>query len=279
MEASTETHWVGTVFVLVLVLAALAPALFRRKNRFLGRLHCEMQARWSYVLGIAFLYIVTYPYTHVYCFSNSTAQTTSKAFVETLLSIAPYVKTLVICAASWLGLGFAGCIDCEEFHPVQVWRGGAKVWVPWLRSTIGTIMLLIVASAAKGVIAEIAGEKPVGAAQTTSTLSPWMGLVIMFNSAGIAEEVLHRLLMLSALWLLMRKRRHAVVASAIIFAAYHLTPINPLYLEFWECPISQSVGSFLSGIVLGNLYTQKGFEAAVVSHTLVNWLLTLSFSS
>ncbi len=64
----------------------------------------------------------------------------------------------------------------------------------------------------------------------------------------------------------------AILLSAAAFGAYHLTPIDSLYLTFWQYPLRQFFSSFFAGIVLGYVYVRRGYETAVLGHTLTDWL-------
>ncbi len=95
--------------------------------------------------------------------------------------------------------------------------------------------------------------------------------------AGIAEETTYRLVALSFVWALTGRRWLAIFISAMLFGAYHLTPLSGNYLTFLKFPISQFVGSTLIGIVWGYVYVKRGYETTVLSHALSNWIPVLLF--
>jgi membrane protease YdiL (CAAX protease family) len=95
--------------------------------------------------------------------------------------------------------------------------------------------------------------------------------------AGIAEETLYRLVILSLVWRLTGLRWVAVVIAALVFAAYHLSPLDSFYLTFWQYPVSQFLSTALIGLVWGWLYVKRGYETAVLGHTLSDWLPVLLF--
>jgi len=70
----------------------------------------------------------------------------------------------------------------------------------------------------------------------------------------------------------------AIAASAVLFGAYHLTPLDGMYRTFWQFPVSQFVASTLMGIVWGIVYVKRGYETAVLAHTLSNWIPFMLFS-
>jgi membrane protease YdiL (CAAX protease family) len=94
----------------------------------------------------------------------------------------------------------------------------------------------------------------------------------LLAGAGIFEETLFRLVVLSLIWQLTRSRWVAIVLAAVAFGAYHLTPLDSFYLTFWQHPWTQFLSATFSGLVLGVVYTWKGYETAVLGHTLSDWL-------
>lgn len=100
----------------------------------------------------------------------------------------------------------------------------------------------------------------------------WLTGFSLLSGAGIFEETLFRLVILSGVWRLTRSRWLAVVLAAAAFGAYHLTPLDSFYLVFWQHPWTQFFSSALSGVVLGAVYTWRGYETAVLGHTLSDWL-------
>ncbi len=116
--------------------------------------------------------------------------------------------------------------------------------------------------------------------QAASTLfagNKWLVFFSALGGAGIAEETTYRLVCLSLVWKLTGKSWLAVVISALVFGAYHLTPLNGMYLTFLKYPISQFLGSVLIGLVWGYLFVKRGFGTAVLGHTLSDWLPLMLF--
>ena len=50
--------------------------------------------------------------------------------------------------------------------------------------------------------------------------------VMLFGGAGMFEEVVFRLFVVSGLWYLFKRPSWAIIISALIFGLYHLTPLN-----------------------------------------------------
>ena len=107
----------------------------------------------------------------------------------------------------------------------------------------------------------------------------------LLQGAGFAEETPYRLVIVSLVWRLAggarvarRGRGLAIWAGALAFAAYHLTPLDSMYAVFWQYPIAQFSASLLIGLVWGWIYTRRGFETAVLAHTLSDWIPALLFA-
>lgn len=100
----------------------------------------------------------------------------------------------------------------------------------------------------------------------------WASFFLLLAGAGIAEETLFRLVILSLVWRLSGSRWLAILISAAAFGAYHLTPIDGFYLTFWQYPLRQFFSSMLVGIVLGYVYVRRGYETAVLGHTFADWI-------
>jgi membrane protease YdiL (CAAX protease family) len=100
----------------------------------------------------------------------------------------------------------------------------------------------------------------------------WSLFFVFFSGAGLAEETAYRLLFLSFFWYFTRRRWLAILLSALLFGLYHLSPLDQMYATFWQFPISQVLSTTFIGLVWGFIYSRRGFETAVLSHTLHNWL-------
>jgi membrane protease YdiL (CAAX protease family) len=116
------------------------------------------------------------------------------------------------------------------------------------------------------------------AAQNTLPSNKWIVFFTLLAGSGIAEETPYRLVLLSLISKLTRRRWLAITLSALVFGVYHLTPLSGMYRIFWQFPISQFLGSTLIGLVWGYLYIKRGYETTVLGHTLSNWLPLLFFA-
>lgn len=95
---------------------------------------------------------------------------------------------------------------------------------------------------------------------------------LFLAGGGIAEELVHRLVLLSLLWALTRRPWAAILISAVVHSAYHFTPLNSLYPIFLKFPISQFVSGVVMGTLWGYVFFKRGFETTALAHTLSDWL-------
>jgi membrane protease YdiL (CAAX protease family) len=100
----------------------------------------------------------------------------------------------------------------------------------------------------------------------------WQNFFLLLAGAGISEETLYRLVLVSLFWRLTRRPWVAIVISAVLFGAYHLSPLDALYLYYWERPITIFTMSTVMGIVMGYVYLKYGYETAVLGHTFADWI-------
>jgi membrane protease YdiL (CAAX protease family) len=78
--------------------------------------------------------------------------------------------------------------------------------------------------------------------------------------------------LLSLIWVTTRRRWISIIGAAALFGAYHLTPLDVLYLTFWKFPVTQFMSSLFTGLMWGYLYTRRGLETTILGHTLSNWI-------
>jgi membrane protease YdiL (CAAX protease family) len=102
--------------------------------------------------------------------------------------------------------------------------------------------------------------------------NPWQSFFLLLAGAGIAEETTYRLFCLSFFWRVTRRPWAAIILSALLFGAYHLSPLDALYLQYWERPLTVFTLSMVMGVVMGYVYLKRGYESAVLGHTLGDWI-------
>jgi membrane protease YdiL (CAAX protease family) len=254
----TTLIWIAAWVAALLVVIAL-PRLTRRRIAFVE----ELKAQWKPSLGIAGVYLGS-----------------------TLLGgrgiLNPYVLA-VFCQAMF-GLTIAsGIPGCQALRMSQALIHKRQIWRDLFGSLLVTL-LVVVPAILVGTIGLSIGKSIFGEVnQTAQAQAPFTGnpaatFFLFLAGSGIAEETPYRLFLVTALWRLTRRPGLAIVASALIFGLYHLTPLDGQYQTFWLFPISQVLASSLIGVIWGYLYRWRGYEAAVLAHTLSNWLPILIFA-
>lgn len=183
-------------------------------------------------------------------------------------------------------IGLALAYGIKGFEPLPVARAVIKRDRPWravavllLVSVAAGVLGLFVGSIGMGIVQDVVGEVS-RTAETAAALpfEKWQAFFALLAGAGITEEAVYRLVIVSAVWKVTGKAWLGIVVGAVVFAAYHLTPIDTLYLEFWRYPVSQFVSTFLIGLLWGYLYTRRGFETAVLGHTMSDLIAVLVFT-
>jgi membrane protease YdiL (CAAX protease family) len=173
-------------------------------------------------------------------------------------------------------LGLAVARGIAGFEPLPVWQAFRERRGAWR-----AVLLLLVIGVAAGFVALVVGSVSMSMGrevfhetslneQVASEFpaNKLQAFFLLLSGAGIAEETTYRLLAVSAVWLLFKRRWLAILVGALLFAAYHLTPLDGYYLYFWQYPVSQFLGSALIGLIWGWLYTRRGYETAVLGHTM-----------
>jgi membrane protease YdiL (CAAX protease family) len=195
----------------------------------------------------------------------------------------PYA--IAIFCQTLIGLALARSIF--GFEPFPVARPIRRQERPWrnvvLMLTVSLVMvvpILFIGSVGLSMGAQIFGETiRTDEAMEAFRANPVSIFFLLLSGAGIAEETPYRLVLLSLFWRWTRRRWLAVLMSAAMFGAYHLTPLDGLYRTFWRFPASQFLASSLIGILLGYVYVKRGYESAVLSHTFGDWIPFLLFAN
>jgi membrane protease YdiL (CAAX protease family) len=231
-----------------------------------------MIAQWKPSLAITALYLIGYG-------------------VSSGLTIRNVVNAITLFCHSLLGLALAHRI--AEFEPFPVARAVIRRERKWRNIILMLVIALLttpigpIASSASATISErVFGETRAEIEMSTVTSilpsNPWLAFLALLAGAGIAEETTYRLLLLTLLWRITRRRWLAILLSAVLFGAYHLSPFNRMVHIWWQFPISQFLATTMGGLVLGYLHVKRGYETSVLSHTLGDWIpfaLQLLFQS
>ncbi len=136
------------------------------------------------------------------------------------------------------------------------------------------ITALIISGLLWGVLLQIFGETMNNPQGVVSVFphNAWRTFFFLLAGAGIAEETTYRLVFLSLFWRLTRRPWVAIILSTLLHAAYHLSPLDAVYRQFWDHPITIFASSTLMGIVMGYVYLKRGYETVVLGHTLGDWV-------
>jgi len=266
-QTPSEVITATLIFIASWLVIVLVILLAGRYYPAIGRFRDRMVSKWKPALAISGLYILS-----------------TGLGGRGILN--PYV--LAIFCQVLIGLTFASSI--EGFEPLPVANA-----IIQRNKVISQTLLLLVISILSVIPALLIGTigLDIGrhifseanytqqAASTLTSLAPnkWSVFFLLMAGAGIAEETTYRLVCLSLIWKLTKRRRLAILISALLFGAYHLTPLSGMYLTNWQFPISQFIASTLIGLVWGYLFVKRGFGTAVLGHTLSDWLPMLLFSA
>jgi membrane protease YdiL (CAAX protease family) len=194
---------------------------------------------------------------------------------------------LAVFCQALIGLTIAS--DIEGFEPLPVANAVIqrhhvfRQVAMWLAiSVLAVVPALEIGSIGLDIGKQVFGEanytQEASNSITSSVPNKWQVFFLYLGGAGIAEETTFRLVCLTFIWKLTRRKGLAILLSALLFGAYHLTPLSGMYRINWQFPISQFTASTLIGLIWGYLYIKRGFETSVVGHTLSNWLPMMLFS-
>lgn len=216
--------------------------------------------------------------------------------VFSTLMLRQWKKALLIMCIFWLGMAIGGTyltaapliVFCQALLgfalaektglPGIMWqspgehRHHLRQVVTILIASIIVIIPILLATIAGGIIGNIAGEHPANNVVSTYKDQPVQSLFILLAGAGIAEETVFRLVLVPLIILFTHKKWLAICGSSLLFAIYHLIPINSAYQTYWQFPVTQFAITFFTGIVFAYVYLRRGYETTVLGHTLSNWI-------
>jgi membrane protease YdiL (CAAX protease family) len=247
-------------FWLILVLVILIAGQFHPAVRGFRN---QMMTKWKSALVIAGLFVLGMGFGGRGFFNPS--------------AIAIFCEALI-------GLAIAsGIEDCQPLRVTNAFVQHRQI----LRQVVLMVVISVIAVVIALLIGTIGlniGQKLFGetnyTSQAANSLSPnkWRTFFLFFSGAGIGEETPFRLVLLSFLWKVTKRKWPAIILSALVFGAYHLTPLDSMYRTFWQFPISQFIASTFMGLIWGYLFTKRGYETIVLGHTLSNWLPLMLFA-
>jgi membrane protease YdiL (CAAX protease family) len=120
-------------------------------------------------------------------------------------------------------------------------------------------------------------ETPPDSADVASyfaSYAPWELFLTHLISAGF-EETIFRLGIMTLVWALTRRWWLGLLASALCFGLYHISPLSSIAVYNQQAPVTTVLQSFGAGLATGIIYRYRGFLAAVLIHALGNWLLLM----
>ncbi len=184
-------------------------------------------------------------------------------------------------------VGLAVASTIPGFNPTPVSQAIKEPQKAFLQiaSVIGLALLAVIPAVIIGTVGLSIGRQFFGEVTNTQqaiasmpTSNKWLMFFPLLGGAGVAEETTYHLVILSVVWKLTNRKWLSIVVSALVFGAYHLSPLDSMYRVFWQFPISQFTASALIGLVWGYLFTKRGFGTAVLGHTLSDWLPMMVFT-
>ena len=117
-----------------------------------------------------------------------------------------------------------------------------------------------------------------GAASSFDGGHPLALLISLMVGAGLFEELLFRLGILTLVWSLTRRFWVGLVVSALAFGLYHITPLSGMD-SYMATPFTAVMTSAAMGIYMGLVYRYRGFAAAVLVHGLGDWIVVIMYAA
>ncbi|MGE5333494.1 MAG: CPBP family intramembrane glutamic endopeptidase [Nitrososphaerota archaeon] len=251
----------------VWVATALLIALFGQRAARLAAFRARMLAQWPPALVFAVLTLIGLVAADI----STGADMPGALLGDLFLPVAVFAQAL-------LGLAIARGIPRYEPLPLVDALARRK----HVLRTFGLALISIIVAVPLGILLGSVGTS-LGAGLTHETVrssalssqfpsNPAVAFLLLLAGAGIAEEVVYRLVILSLVWRLTGHAWIAILVAALLHALYHLTPLDSFYLQFWQYPVAQVMGTVFISAIWGVLYVKRGFESAVLGHTLADWV-------
>lgn len=127
-------------------------------------------------------------------------------------------------------------------------------------------------------IGRAAGETPPGESEAAALFDMGNPLRLFLNfliGAGLFEELLFRVGIMTLVWAITRRWGWGLLVSALVFGLYHISPLSGMAAHHWQAPLTAVIESFGAGLAMGLIYRYRGFMTAVMTHALGNWLVVL----
>lgn len=260
-QPSADIRIAGVLFITFWIIAVVAIFIVARWSPRTRQFRDSLRRQWQPALAIALLFLLSF----VLGGFGLNVPTAIAVFCQSLIGLAlargvngfePLLATQVIARRQQRGRNILLIL-------------GLALLTALLALTAGNIGMAIGhAFGETNRTSEAAGTLPSDA---------WPTFFLLLGGAGIAEETLFRLVCLSFFWRWLHRAGPAIFLSAVVFGAYHLTPLSGMYRIFWQFPVSQLMASVLIGIVWGYVYTKRGYETVVLGHTFGDWIPFMLF--
>jgi membrane protease YdiL (CAAX protease family) len=127
-------------------------------------------------------------------------------------------------------------------------------------------------------IAGALGERPDSTRSAAALFEVGNPLVLFLSlliGAGVFEELLFRVGIMTPVWALTRRWWAGLLVSAVCFGLYHISPFSGMGQHNLQFPISATLTSFGMGLANGWIYRYRGFATAVMTHALGDWLIIM----
>lgn len=127
-------------------------------------------------------------------------------------------------------------------------------------------------------LGQLFGDVPTDPSEVAESFNYGNPLVLLINlliGAGIFEELLFRVGILTLVWALTRRFSIGLLVSSVLFGLYHISPLSGISVYNLPAPVSEVLISGVMGAFTGLVYRYRGFSAAVLMHSLGNWITIL----
>jgi membrane protease YdiL (CAAX protease family) len=256
-QISTASITITRVSILFWIIAVSAILIAGLRWQLAHEFRDNMLQQWKPSLVIALLYMVS-------AIIGGTG-------IVPLYSIAIFCQAMIGLALAYSIVGYEPLLVTQTMNHQKKWTENFYLFLSG--ALVITIAALVVNGLLGSMLLQLFGETTSNPQGIASFFPPnaWQSFFLMLAGAGIFEETLFRLVCVSFFWRLTHHPLVAIIISALLFGAYHLSPLDSAYLQYWERPLTTFSLSAIMGVVMGYAYHKYGFETVVLGHTLGNW--------
>jgi len=127
-------------------------------------------------------------------------------------------------------------------------------------------------------IGQAAGETAADAQAAASSFNveqPFVLLVQLLVGAGLFEELLFRMGIMTIVWKFTRRWGWGLLVSALLFGIYHITPLSGISTFSASSPVTTVLTSVSMGLIMGIIYRYRGLATAILVHGLGDWVVIM----